>query len=213
MMLTSMVGIALGLFVSAIVKTSEMATSLVPLILIPQILFSGLVGVPKGVSKVVGVAMPATWSFDEMKRLSALDVLRGRDEGAETSAKNEGRGLYKDVEHQNDENIKDAQKRIADYKKGAEQDIEDFKKQMDEYPSEVAKARAAGRGEPPKPEAPAMKEPPEVKKAVPIPPDLSDRIDFLHPWGSVWGDIAVLALMFFLPVGATVVTLRSQDIG
>ncbi len=38
-MITAMVGIALGLFISAIVKTSEMATSLVPLILIPQILF------------------------------------------------------------------------------------------------------------------------------------------------------------------------------
>jgi hypothetical protein len=58
-----------------------------------------------------------------------------------------------------------------------------------------------------------MKEPPEVKKAVPIPADLSDRIDFLHPWGSVWGDSAALALMFFLLVGATVVTLKSQDIG
>ena len=213
MMLTAMVGIALGLFVSAIVKTSEMATSLVPLILIPQILFSGLVDVPKGVSKVVGVAMPATWAFDEMKRLSALDVLRGREEGAEPSAKNEGRGLYKDVEHQNEENIEKTKNSIADYKKSAEQDIADFKKRMDDYPSEVAKARAEGRAEPQKPEAPAMKEPPEVKKAVPIPADLSDRIDFLHPWGSVWGDSAALALMFFLLVGATVVTLKSQDIG
>ena len=40
-MITAMVGIALGLLISAIVRTSEMATSLVPLILIPQILFSG----------------------------------------------------------------------------------------------------------------------------------------------------------------------------
>jgi len=60
MILTGMVGIALGLFISAIVKTSEMATSLVPLILIPQILFCGLVGVPKSLSRVVGLAMPAT---------------------------------------------------------------------------------------------------------------------------------------------------------
>src|SRR5262249_18153771 len=37
-LITALVGIALGLFVSAVVKTSEMATSLVPLILIPQIL-------------------------------------------------------------------------------------------------------------------------------------------------------------------------------
>src|SRR4029078_935164 len=79
MMVTSMVGIALGLFVSAVVKTSEMATSLIPLILIPQILFSGLVGIPTGVSKAIGVIMPATWAFDEMKRLSDLNVLRAKD--------------------------------------------------------------------------------------------------------------------------------------
>ena len=52
MLLTAGVGIALGLLISALVKTSEMATSLVPLILIPQILFSGLVGVPAGASRV-----------------------------------------------------------------------------------------------------------------------------------------------------------------
>ena len=101
--LTSIVGIALGLFISAIVKTSEMATSLVPLLLIPQIIFGGLVGVPKGSSKYVGAIMPATWSFDEMKRLSSdLGVLRGKDEEAMPSSKNEGRGLYKDIKYRND---------------------------------------------------------------------------------------------------------------
>src|SRR5947207_242064 len=69
-MITAMVGIALGLFISAIVKTSGMATSLVPLILIPQILFSGLVGVPQGLSKAVGTLMPATWAFDGLKQFS-----------------------------------------------------------------------------------------------------------------------------------------------
>jgi len=74
-MFTAMVGIALGLLVSAVVKTSEMATSLVPLILIPQILFSGLVGVPQGTAKVIGTLMPATWAFDGLKRWSTLDTL------------------------------------------------------------------------------------------------------------------------------------------
>ncbi len=55
MLLTAAVGIALGLLISGLVKTSEMATSLVPLILIPQILFSGLVGVPTGLNKVAGL--------------------------------------------------------------------------------------------------------------------------------------------------------------
>jgi ABC-type multidrug transport system ATPase subunit len=60
MLLTAGVGVALGLLISALVKTSEMATSLVPLILIPQILFSGLVGMPEGINKVAGLLMPAT---------------------------------------------------------------------------------------------------------------------------------------------------------
>src|SRR5947209_19319053 len=89
-LITAMVGIALGLFISAIVKTSEMATSLVPLILIPQILFSGLVGVPQGVSKTIGTVMPATWSFDEMKRLSKLDTVS--EEGSDPEGPDQGKG-------------------------------------------------------------------------------------------------------------------------
>src|SRR5260370_18877615 len=58
MILTGMVGIALGLFISPVVKTSEMPTSLVPLILIPPILFSGLVGLPGGISTRAAVVLP-----------------------------------------------------------------------------------------------------------------------------------------------------------
>src|SRR5207237_3089498 len=86
---TAMVGIALGLFVSALVRTSEMATSLVPLILIPQILFSGLVGVPQGASKVIGTLMPATWAFDGLKQFSTLDTLD--EEGSNPKGRNGGR--------------------------------------------------------------------------------------------------------------------------
>jgi hypothetical protein len=88
MMLTAAVGIALGLFISALVRTSEMATSLVPLILIPQILFSGIVGVPTGISKVAGLTMPAAWSFDTMKRFSTLDTLEA--EGADPRGATKG---------------------------------------------------------------------------------------------------------------------------
>jgi ABC transport system ATP-binding/permease protein len=120
MIVTSMVGISLGLFVSAVVKTSEMATSLIPLILIPQIFFSGLVGIPTGMSKAVGVVMPATWSFDEMKRLSHLDVLRAKEEEAEASNKEEGRGLYKQIERDTDHNIEDSRAKVDKYKADAE---------------------------------------------------------------------------------------------
>jgi hypothetical protein len=208
MILTSMVGIALGLFISAVVKTSEMATSLVPLILIPQILFSGLVGVPVGISKAAGVVMPATWSFDEMKRLSGLDVLRGKDENAEPAGKNEGRGLYKEIEHENDANIVDAQKRINKYRSDAEKKSKDFEADMDQYQKDMLKGES-----PKKPTAPEPGPAPEVSAARKIPGDLSSFVDFLHPWGGHWINLGVLLAMIFGLLGATTIALRSQDIG
>ncbi len=115
MILTAGVGIALGLLISALVKTSEMATSLVPLILIPQILFSGLTGVPTGINKAAGLLMPATWSFDTMKRFSTLDTLE--KEGAEPSGETNGKGLYKYIETENDAVIADAKSDLDAYKK------------------------------------------------------------------------------------------------
>ena len=145
MILTGMVGIALGLFISAIVKTSEMATSFVPLMLIPQLLFCGLVGVPKGVSKYVGVIMPATWAFDEMKRFSSLPVLRGKDEEAEPAAQNDGRGLYKDIKYQNDQLVEQKQKEIDDYKSKSENKFDDFDKEMNTYQKDLEKWNMGGR--------------------------------------------------------------------
>ena len=214
MVLTSIVGIALGLLVSAIVKTSEMATSLVPLLLIPQILFCGLVGVPKNISRVVGVVMPATWSFDEMKRLSSLDVLRGKDEQAQPSQVNEGRGLYKRIGHENTENISEAQDKINNYKSEAQTSMDNFKRDMEQYQTDMAKYQTRQISEEPvKPTQPPLGKPPEVKKAVEIPENLSGYVDFLHPWGGALLDPAVLLLMLIGLVGASVLTLRSQDIG
>src|SRR6266567_1953589 len=160
MIITGIVGITIGLFISAMVKTSEMATSLVPLILIPQILFSGLVGVPQGWSKAVGTLMPATWAFDEIKRLSTLDTLRGKDENAEPAGKNEGRGLYKQIEHENDSNILDTQQRINEYKSDAEKRSSDFEKDTEEYQKALLKGESPAKPTMPKP-GPA----PEVAKA------------------------------------------------
>ncbi|MEP6743088.1 MAG: FHA domain-containing protein [bacterium] len=208
MILTGMVGIALGLFISAVVKTSEMATSLVPLILIPQILFCGLVGVPVGSAKVVGVVMPATWSFDEMKRLSGLDVLRGKDENAQPAAKNEGRGLYKQIEHENDANIVDAKARINQYKSDAEKDSKDFEKAMDQYQKDLL-----NRGSPTKPTAPKLGPAPKIAEATRIPDNLSNSVDFLHPWGGHLTNLGVLLTMLLIFLGATGIALRAQDIG
>jgi len=207
MILTGMVGVALGLFISAVVKTSEMATSLVPLILIPQILFSGLVGVPVGIAKVVGTVMPATWTFDEMKRLSGLEVLRGKDENAQPAVNNEGRGLYKQIEHENNASIADAQQKIDKYRSDAQKSSKDFEQEMDQYQKDIM-----SRGSPVKPTAPKLGPAPEIAEARLIPDDLSNFVDFLHPWGSHFTDLAVLLLMLFVFLGATGVALRAQDI-
>ncbi len=191
MLLTAGVGIALGLLISALVKTSEMATSLVPLILIPQILFSGLVGVPSGFNKVVGLAMPATWSFDTMKRYSTLDTLE--EEGAVN-----GRGLYKNVEADNDKIIADAKKDLDEYKKDADDKLDDFEKDL-----------KSGKNV----SAPTLEDPPKIADAKKIPKNLSGYVSFLHPWMHEIVNQFVLMLMFFMLVIATLIVLRLQDIG
>jgi hypothetical protein len=207
MIVTGLVGIALGLFISTIVRTSEMATSLVPLILIPQILFCGLVGIPTGAARAIGVMMPATWSFDEMKRLSELDVLRGQDEGAQSAFKNEGRGLYSQIEQKNDANIHEARQRIDQYRLEAEGKNRKFQEDLDHYLKELAAGRTSQ-----KPTAPPVGVPPQVADAEKIPDDLSRFVDFLHPWGEHWINIGLLLAMLFGLLGATIIVLRGQDV-
>jgi ABC-type multidrug transport system ATPase subunit/predicted component of type VI protein secretion system len=208
MILTGIVGVMVGLFISAIVKTSEMATSLVPLILIPQLLFAGLVGLPTGLAKVVGLAMPATWSFDEMKRLSGLEVLRGADEGGARSDRSDGKGLLKQLEQENDEKIEEARRDINQYKKDAEQDAKAFQKQMQDY----AAARATGDSSAVQPDPPELKAPPTISPPSKRPDSLRGYVDFLHPWGNVVWNPLVLLLMFFGLFIGTILVLRSQDI-
>jgi ABC-type multidrug transport system ATPase subunit/pSer/pThr/pTyr-binding forkhead associated (FHA) protein len=211
MILTGMVGIALGLLVSAIVKTSEMATSLVPLILIPQILFSGLVGVPQGVSKAIGTVMPATWAFDQLKRLSNLDTIS--EEGSDPDGPNQGKGLKKYIESLNNQNIAQAKEDIRNYKQEAEDNSEQFRKDMDKYQEDLQAAMQGRGSKPTKPEMPKLKAAPEPKDAVPQPDDLKNYVDFLHPWGSRLRNALILLGMFFGLLGATLFALRSQDIG
>jgi ABC-type multidrug transport system ATPase subunit/pSer/pThr/pTyr-binding forkhead associated (FHA) protein len=197
MLLTAAVGVALGLFVSALVRTSEMATSLVPLILIPQILFSGLVGVPSGVNKVIGLAMPASWSFDTMKRFSTLDTLE--QEGSEQNEPpTRGLGLYNYTEQENDKIVTDARKAIEDYKKDAEAKFR-------EYDDQVRSGMS--------PALPHPDEPPAIPAPKKIPSDLSHYIVFLHPWMNDVLNQIVLMLMFGLLVITTLIVLRIQDVG
>ena len=205
MIVASLVGIGLGLFVSAIVKTSEMATSLIPLILIPQIIFSGLVGVPQGAAKAVGAIMPATWAFDGLKQFSTLDTLD--EEGSDPQGANKGRGVFKHYEDINDQNIENARNDVAQYKKDAEKDLKDYEKKMKDYVADLKAGRQSDQ-----PEVPKLKPVPEVKGAEKVPENLSNYISFLHPWGFWFLDPFVLLLMFFGLVIATIVTLKAQDI-
>lgn len=193
-LLTSGVGIALGLLISALVKTSEMATSLVPLILIPQILFSGLVGVPQGISKVAGLVMPATWSFDTLKRYSTLDTLE--KEGAFLNGETNGSGLYKFIEVENDKIIADAKNRLNDYRKDSEAKLDKFEREL----------KIGNNPSPPK-----LEEPPKIADAKKLPDDLSRYINFLHPWMHEIVNQIVLMLMFGILVVATLIILRLQD--
>jgi ABC-type multidrug transport system ATPase subunit/pSer/pThr/pTyr-binding forkhead associated (FHA) protein len=196
MLLTAAVGVALGLVVSALVRTSEMATSLVPLILIPQILFSGLVGVPSGLNKVIGLTMPAAWSFDTMKRFSTLDTLES--EGADPNGKTGGVGLYKYIESENDKLIVDARKNIENYRKDAETKFR-------EYDDQVQSGQT--------PALPHIDEPPAIPAPKKIPPDLSGYVSFLHPWMNEVLNQVVLMLMFGILVISTLLIIRIQDVG
>jgi ABC transport system ATP-binding/permease protein len=200
MLLTAGVGIALGLLISATVKTSEMATSLVPLILIPQILFSGLVGVPNLPSKLAGMIMPATWSFDTMKRFSTLDTLK--EEGADAGGKTRGVGYYKYVEEENDRLINDARKKVDDYKAKSEQKMKDYEKEMKD---DLAAGQRPG-------DMPKLDAAPKIDDPKKIDKNLSNYVSFLHPWMNEVLNQIVLMIMFFMLVIATLIVLRMQDI-
>ena len=196
MALTGSVGVALGLFVSALVGTSEVATSLVPLILIPQILFAGLVTVPTGVSKVIGATMPATWAFDEIKRFSALDTLK--EEGSDPNGPNQGQGLYRHIKELNEENIRHSREQVSDYNR-----------QMTEALSQRDRGPQRSRSEP-SPDvqigsAPAIPEPAEIDE------NLSAYVNFKHPWGGKIRDAVILAAMLLAFFMATLVALRAKD--
>ena len=207
LVLTGMVGIALGLLISAVVKTSEVATSLVPLILIPQILFAGLVTVPTGISKIVGAAMPATWSFDEIKRLSSLDTLKA--EGSDRNGPNQGRGLYQHTKELNNENITNARNQLEDYGKRVSETIAQQNRRMQESLRSSANANSAVAAKSPENiigPVPSIPSPQEIND------NLSGYVTFKHPWGGLVLDPAILFAMLLTFLSATIIALRLKDV-
>jgi hypothetical protein len=72
MLLASLVGILLGLALSAIVSSADRAMTLLPILLIPQVLFT----IPsvqldmKGPAGLVARAMPTWWGYDLLRRVA-----------------------------------------------------------------------------------------------------------------------------------------------
>jgi ABC-type multidrug transport system ATPase subunit/predicted component of type VI protein secretion system len=72
MLLASTVGILLGLAVSALVESADRAMTLLPIVLIPQVLFT----IPavqmdmKGPAGLVARAMPTWWAYDLLRRVA-----------------------------------------------------------------------------------------------------------------------------------------------
>jgi ABC-type multidrug transport system ATPase subunit/predicted component of type VI protein secretion system len=188
MLLTASVGISIGLLVSALFRSQEIASSLVPLILIPQILFSGLVGVPEGVNKVVGLTMPAAWSFDTMKRFSTLETLE--PEGADPRDSTRGLGLYKFIETENQKILEKARRDIDDFKQLTGSG---YQEGTTNSGNSVSDRLAV----------------PDMKK---IPEDLSGYVTFLHPWMNEVLNQLVLMLMFGIIILVTLIVLRIRDI-
>lgn len=67
MALTSLAGLMLGLSVSALVPNNDRAMSIVPLILIPQVIFSGIIfKLDSSMLQILGAFFPARWAMAAM---------------------------------------------------------------------------------------------------------------------------------------------------
>ncbi len=64
--LSGLSGIALGLCVSAIARTPDKATSLIPLVLVPQVVFAGIMFVLQGVTQVMSNVVASRAAVDAM---------------------------------------------------------------------------------------------------------------------------------------------------
>lgn len=76
MMLASLGGMSMGLVISAATKNVSQAISLVPLVLIPQILFTGIIfKIEEGVINIISRFMVSRWALDAFGTSAALSSL------------------------------------------------------------------------------------------------------------------------------------------
>jgi ABC-type multidrug transport system ATPase subunit/pSer/pThr/pTyr-binding forkhead associated (FHA) protein len=89
MWLASLVGILLGLAVSALSATADRAMTLLPILLIPQVLFTfpAVQMDMKGPAGVIARAMPTWWSFDLLRRVALAPYEAMDDDALEAQIK------------------------------------------------------------------------------------------------------------------------------
>ena len=79
LLLTTMAAVAMGLLASTLARSEDQASSFIPLLLIPQLLFGGslipLVGKGLGI-KVLSAAMVSRWAFASLGRAARLPAAR-----------------------------------------------------------------------------------------------------------------------------------------
>ena len=147
--------------------------------------------------------MPATWSFDEIKRLSSLDTLTA--EGSDPSGANQGRGLYQHVKDLNDENVKNARSQLDDYTKRISQagDEKSLKEKSSRAPANRSAPPVAAK-------SPAIA-PPSIPAPQRVDENLSEYVSFKHPWGGLVRDPSILLAMLVTLFLATMIALRARD--
>lgn len=85
MLLASLVGILLGLALSALVGSADRAMTLLPILLIPQVLFT----IPavqmdmKGPAGIVARAMPTWWAYDLLRRVALEPDVHASDDAVD----------------------------------------------------------------------------------------------------------------------------------
>jgi hypothetical protein len=73
LVLMSLVGLLLGLLISALAPNTDRAVSIVPIVLIPQIIFANVIFILSGTGgKVLSYLMPARWGMQALGTIVGL---------------------------------------------------------------------------------------------------------------------------------------------
>ncbi|MGL4551237.1 MAG: ATP-binding cassette domain-containing protein, partial [Gemmataceae bacterium] len=82
MMLAAMVGTTIGLLLSAVSKTNEMAITLLPIVLLPMVILSGAIlsvdRMPAG-PRAVSLGIPTRWGYEGLLLLESKERPKGRE--------------------------------------------------------------------------------------------------------------------------------------